>query len=137
MLPMRLLPRLRPWISVFVFSCLVLVQTASAPLFADEKSGSGKIVDIANNGDIKLSTGQKLRLMGVDLPSTTRCYGDERLQYMRDQLIGKYVTYTIEKNDLMGKPLAYVNAGGDVSADLISSGYGFALLSFSYSNQDR
>ena len=134
---MRTLPRSLRLSLVALMLSLAWLETASAPLYAESKSGSGKVTSVASNGDLHLSNGQKLRLMGIDLPGTTRCYGDERLAYMREQLEGKYVTYTVEKSDLLGKSLAYVNNSGDVAADLIHSGYGFALLSFSYSNQDR
>lgn len=115
--------------------CVCAVQTASAPLSA--QSNSGKITKVADNGDIYFSDGKVVRLQGIDLPSTSRCYGDERQRYMEENLVGKSATYTIEKADLMGKDLAYVNVSGDVGADLISAGYGFALLSFSFEKQDR
>jgi endonuclease YncB( thermonuclease family) len=132
---------MRPISSLRLFRCFVLffsllvVDPAVAPLLAE--SSSGKVVDVASNGDLYLSNGTKLRLMGIDLPSTYQCFGDERLAYMREHLVGKTVDYAIEKHDLLGKSLAYVNAGGDVGADLIYMGYGFALRSFKYSKQDR
>lgn len=124
---------------VFMLTCVFWLQISpvSAPLRAQSTGGSAKIVAVADNGDIAFSDGKVVRLQGIDLPGTSRCYGDERLRYMTETLVGKNATYSIEKSDLMGKDLAYVNAGGDVGADLISSGYGFALLSFKYEKQDR
>lgn len=116
---------------IFMFT----LDIAHAPLSAE--SFSGKIKEVEDNGDITFSDGRRVRLQGIDLPSTSRCYGDERLRYMREQLVGKNASYTVEKSDLMGKSLVYVNAGGDVGAELISAGYGFALLSFDYEKQDR
>lgn len=121
------------WLLSLLWVCSI--QTASAPLSA--QSNSGKITKVASNGDIHFSDGKVVRLQGIDLPSTSRCYGDERQRYMEENLVGKSATYTVEKADLMGKDLAYVNVGGDVGADLISAGYGFALLSFSYEKQER
>lgn len=114
---------------------LLSLDIAHAPLSAE--SFSGKIKEVEDNGDLTFADGRRVRLQGIDLPSTSRCFGDERLRYMREQLVGKNASYTVEKSDLMGKSLVYVNAGGDVGADLILSGYGFALLSFDYEKQER
>lgn len=95
----------------------------------------GIVVKIADNGDIYLKNGEKLRLLGVDLPSTSQCYGSERLKYMKDILLHKKITYSIENLDLIGKNLAYVNNGEDVSSILIRTGHAFALKSFPYKKQ--
>lgn len=106
-------------------------------LDAQEQSYTGKITEVASNGDLIFANGRRVRLQGIDLPGTGRCFAKERQRYMEEQYLGKTATYAIEKNDLMGKELVYVNASGDLGADLISSGYGFALLSFKYEKQDR
>jgi len=126
--------RRHPWWIIILVWCLLTIDTASAPLQAG--SGSAKVSSVASNGDIHLSNGVKLRLMGIDLPSTWECYGDNRLRYMQDKLVDNMVRYTVEKRDLMGKSLAYVSIYGDVADDLISEGYGFALRSFSYDKKD-
>lgn len=128
----------RLWLRLVLMGFFVChAPPLTAPLRAQSTGGSGKIVEIASNGDVVFSDGKVLRLQGIDLPGSSSCYGDERQRYMAENFVGKNATYTIEKADLLGKDLAYVNAGGDMGADLISAGYGFALLSFKYDKQDR
>lgn len=98
-----------------------------------------KVID----GDtIKLSTGEKVRLIGVDTPEfyhpikPTQFYSREAAMFTRKLVDGKKIRleYDEQKQDKYNRVLAYVylEDGTFINAEIIKQGYGFAYTRFPF-----
>ncbi len=96
---------------------------------------TGILVKRVIDGDtIELSTGQRVRYLGVDTPETVHpdkpieCYGPEASAANRTLVEGKRVQLEtdISDRDKYGRLLRYVSVDGqDVAAKLIREGYAY------------
>ena len=86
--------------------------------------------------ELRLDTGQKVRLLGVDAPETTdpgqplEYFGREAFLYTREKANGKQVLIEFDERrmDNFGRLLGYVHLadGTFLNYDLVRSGYGHA-----------
>jgi micrococcal nuclease len=68
-------------------------------------------VTFVYDGDtIRIETGQKVRLLGIDAPEYDQPLGQETNLYLRNLVLGKEVTieYDLEKTDKYGRLLCYI-----------------------------
>ena len=95
------------------------------------------------DGDtLELSTGERVRLIGVDTPETkdprkpVQYFGQEATAFTRRMVEGKRVRleYDQERRDKYGRTLAYVylEDGTFLNAEIIRQGYGFAYTRFPF-----
>jgi micrococcal nuclease len=95
------------------------------------------------DGDtLELTTGEKVRLIGVDTPETkdrrkpVQYFGREATAFTQRLVEGKRVRleYDQQRQDKYGRTLAYVylEDGTFVNAEIIKQGYGFAYTRFPF-----
>jgi micrococcal nuclease len=95
------------------------------------------------DGDtVELSTGEKVRMIGVDTPETkdprkpVQYFGKEATAFTRQLVEGKRVRleYDQQRRDKYGRTLTYVylDDGTFVNAEIIKQGYGFAYTRFPF-----
>jgi endonuclease YncB( thermonuclease family) len=95
------------------------------------------------DGDtLELSTGEKVRMIGVDMPETkdprkpVQYFGKEATAFTRPLVEGKHVRleYDQQRHDKYARTLAYVylNDGTLVNAEIIRQGYRFAYTRFPF-----
>ncbi|MBI4384921.1 MAG: thermonuclease family protein [Nitrospinae bacterium] len=96
------------------------------------------------DGDtLRLSDGEKVRLLGVDTPETkhptkpVQYFGKEASEFTRRAAEGRFVAmdYDVTPRDKYGRLLAYVYRQPDdffLNAEIIKQGYGFAYTRFPF-----
>ncbi|MDZ4339059.1 MAG: thermonuclease family protein [candidate division NC10 bacterium] len=100
------------------------------------------------DGDtLELSTGERIRLIGVDTPETkdprkpVQYFGDEAAAFTRRMVEGKRVRleYDWERKDKYGRTLAfvYLEDGTFLNAEIIRQGYGFAYTRFPFKHLEE
>lgn len=100
------------------------------------------VVRVIDGDTIKLSNGEKVRLIGVDTPETVHpskpveYFGREASKFTKQLCEGKTVRleYDWQKTDKYGRTLAYIylTDGRLVNAEIIKEGYGFAYTKFPF-----
>ncbi|KGK99043.1 nuclease [Methanococcoides methylutens] len=114
-------------LSLFLLSSILSVSGCVGP----DEAAPGLTVTFANvteviDGDtFVISTGEKVRLIGVDTPERGEPYYDEAKQYMIDNLPGRTVRLEadVSDTDRYGRLLRYVWLDGSmVNNDLVLSG---------------
>jgi micrococcal nuclease len=95
------------------------------------------------DGDtVELTTGEKVRLIGVDTPETkdprkpVQYFGKEATAFTQRLVEGKRVrlAYDQQRQDKYGRTLTYIylEDGTFVNAEIIKQGYGFAYTRFPF-----
>lgn len=103
------------------------------------------VTRIVDGDTVVLSTGERVRLLGVDCPESVhpqkpvQHFGKEASTFTKKHLLGKRVKLTYDQanaarghKDRYGRLLAYIHTedGWDHCAELIKQGYGFAYVKF-------
>jgi micrococcal nuclease len=101
-----------------------------------------KVARVIDGDTLKLSTGETVRLIGVDTPETkdprkpVQYFGKEATAFARQLVEGKSVrlAYDQQRQDKYGRTLAYVylEDGRFVNAEIIQQGYGFAYTRYPF-----
>ncbi|MFH1509515.1 MAG: thermonuclease family protein [bacterium] len=111
--------------------------------------GSEAIVSEVIDGDtIKLSDGNKVRILGIDTPETkdprkpVQCFGEEASKKMTEYVNGKKVILLVDLSqgdkDRYGRLLRYVYLNNtDIGAEMIKQGYAYAYLKYPVSMTDK
>ncbi len=123
--------------------CLVFLAIFSLFSFADAKTSftevrrSGVVGWVIDGDTFKLSTGEKIRLIGVDTPEYqpwrhhVERYGKEASAYSKKLLINRKVLLVgdVKPADKFGRTLAYVylENGMFVNLHLVEEGYAQAM----------
>ena len=135
--------RIRPF-SILILTTLLLFLSVSC-----SNSQSFKCTRVVDGDTIKLSNGERVRLIGVDTPETkhpnkpVEYYGKEASASTRRMVEGKQVRleYDQQQRDKYGRLLAYVYLmdGTFLNAEIIKQGYGNAYTRhpFKYMEQFR
>ncbi len=96
------------------------------------------------DGDtIRLSNGERVRLIGVDTPETkhprkpVQCFGKEASAFTRKMVQKRYITleFDWQLRDRYGRLLAYVYRSSDkffLNYQLVRQGYGFAYTRYPF-----
>lgn len=87
---------------------------------------SATVTNVVDGDTVDLSTGVRVRLIGVNTPESDRPYYQEAKDFVKNQINGKqvFVEYDVEKIDQYGRTLAYLWLGERmVNADLVLQGY--------------
>ncbi|MCX8117318.1 MAG: thermonuclease family protein [Desulfobacterota bacterium] len=106
------------------------------------QANSLKVVRVIDGDTILISTGETVRLIGVDTPETkhpqkaVERFGKEAYHFTKKMVEGKEVRLEFDqrKRDKYGRLLAYVYLmdGTFVNAEIIRQGYGFAYKKHPY-----
>ena len=118
-----------------VLTCVLFISTiAFAETFVVER--------VVDGDTIKLSTGERVRLIGVDTPETVHprkpveYFGKEASAFTKRLCEGKVVRleYDQTTRDKYGRLLAYVylEDGTFVNAEIVRQGYGHAYTKFPF-----
>lgn len=152
----------------FLTSCVTNVPNRSYdPAFSVDKSincpkitplsfskrTSAKVVRVMDGDTVLLSSGRKVRLVGVDTPETVHPnrqvehFGPEASYFTKKNLEGEVVEVVVDQKssnsshlDRHGRLLAYVfrkTDGMDFNAELIKQGFAFAYTKFPFEREEE
>ena len=110
-----------------IILCLLLLVLASQSLHAEQL-----VVKKVSSGErVKLSSGEKVRYIGVDAPADGDFFFEECRQANKNLVGGKQITieYDVRRKDGDGNLLGYVYAGDAfVNAQLLKNGFGIVYI---------
>ena len=110
-----------------IILCLLLLVLASQSLPAEQL-----VVKKVSSGErVKLSSGEKVRYIGVDAPADGDFFFEECRQANKKLVGGKQITieYDVRRKDGNGNLLGYVYAGDAfVNAQLLKNGFGIVYI---------
>ena len=102
----------------------------------------GRVKRVIDGDTLRLSTGERVQLIGVDTPETkhpkkaVQRFGREAYLFSKRMVEGKEVRleYDLQRKDRYGRTLAYLYLLDRtiLNADIIKQGYGFAYAKFSF-----
>lgn len=135
-------------------ACFILAFSLSAQVFSPQVKPVNQAQEMAFvaravDGDtLKLSTGERIRLIGVDTPETkhpkkpVEYFGKEAAAFTRREIEGREVRleYDWQKQDKYGRILAYVYRIPDnffLNVEIIKQGYGHAYTRFPFKYLDE
>jgi micrococcal nuclease len=106
------------------------------------------VTRVIDGDTLKLSNGEKIRLIGVDTPELhhpskpVQYFAEEAYQFVKKLIEGQEVRleYDWEKKDKYGRTLAYVYRSSDglfLNAEIVKQGYGFAYTRFPFKKLDE
>lgn len=134
-------PRIKP-LRILIITTFLLSLSASCT-----NDQSFKCTRVVDGDTIKLSNGERVRLIGVDTPETKRpnkpveYFGKEASAFTKKMVEGKNVrlTYDQQLRDEYGRLLAYVYLmdGTFLNAELIKQGYGNAYTRHPFKYMDE
>jgi micrococcal nuclease len=90
------------------------------------------VIHVVDGDTLKLSTGEEIRLIGVDTPETTHphkpveAFGQEATAFTKQMAEGKEVQleFDVQRKDKYGRTLAYAYVRGQMlNAELVRQGY--------------
>ncbi len=111
--------------------------------------GSEAIISSVVDGDtVKLSDGNKIRILGIDTPETVdprkavQCFGKEASDKMKELVNGKKVILLVDASqgdrDKYGRLLRYIYLENeDIGATMIREGYAYAYLKYPTSKTEE
>ncbi|MEP0813760.1 MAG: thermonuclease family protein [bacterium] len=102
-----------------------------------------RVSKVVDGDTLRLSDGEKVRLIGVDTPETVHpqkpveYFGREASAFTKREMDGRQVrmTFGYERRDRYGRTLGYVWRYPDdffINAEIISQGYGFAYTKYPF-----
>lgn len=103
---------------------------------ASTASDSAVVSEVIDGDTIRLSSGERLRYIGIDTPETKdprrpkECYGEEASRYNEQLVLGKTVQLEkdVSETDKYGRLLRYVWLDGEmVNEKLVKEGYANAI----------
>lgn len=128
-------------------------QVAEKPIKASDLPSIGKVAAVVDGDTLRLETGVRVRLIGVDTPETVHpskpveAYGKEASAFTRKHLEGEGIRLAYDQanaatrhRDKYGRLLAYVvrdRDNFDVNAELIRQGYAHAYTQYPLSRNDE
>ena len=114
---------------------------------APETASQSFVMRVIDGDTLELSTGEKVRLIGVDTPETVhptkpvQHFGKEASAFTKRLVEGKTVRleYDQQHTDKYDRTLAYVYLmdGRMVNAEIIKQGYGFAYVKYPFQRMDE
>jgi len=107
--------------------------------FAENKKEKGYVVFVYDGDTIKLSNGDKLRLIGIDTPEMNfnknykpEFFARNALEYLKKRILYKEISYEydIKKYDNYNRKLVYLFDKNNklINSDLLEKGYGTLFL---------
>lgn len=111
--------------------------------------GSEAIISSVVDGDtVKLSDGNKVRILGIDTPETVdprkavQCFGKEASDKMKELVDGKKIILLVDASqgdkDKYGRLLRYIYLDNvDIGATMIREGYAYAYLKYPTSKTEE
>lgn len=79
-------------------------------LLPEPKDGKYKVIEVIDGDTVKLETGEKFRLLGIDSPETNARWGPEAKEFMIKTLLNKKIKVEFDqvKLDKYGRLLGYL-----------------------------
>lgn len=110
---------------------------------SDHQKNTFYVSRVVDGDTVRLSDGEKVRLIGVDTPETkhptkpVQYFGKEASQFTQREIEHRSVVldYEANKRDKYGRLLAYVRRLPDqffLNAEIVKQGYGFAYTRFPF-----
>lgn len=98
---------------------------------------TGLVVDAHDGDTVRLATGQRVRLWGIDCPELKQAYGRQARDHLRGLVLRRTVTLPTHGTDRYGRVLAVVVLDGrDVNADLLRAGLAWWYRKYSPEAKD-
>lgn len=119
-----------------IFQVLLLLQLLVAPVFADAKSFSGKVVKVSDGDTIQVmheGKAEKIRLAGIDCPEKNQAFGQAAKRFSLDLAAQKIVTVKVETTDRYGRTVGEVILPDDrsLNRELVRAGYAWWYRKYS------
>lgn len=120
----------------------VLLLLTAAAVFSQERTVTGKVVEVIDGDSITVEDEQKrqhiIRLAGIDAPEIKQDHGKKARKFLADQVLDKTVTVTgtrMDRNgEFVGKVLVY---GRDVSLEMVIAGFAWHFKQYANEQPDR
>jgi len=111
-----------------IFQVLLFLQLLVAPVFADAKSFSGKVVKVSDGDTIQVmheGKAEKIRLAGIDCPESKQPFGQAAKKFVLEIAAQKSVTVYVETTDRYGRTVGEVILpdGRNLNKELVRAGY--------------
>jgi micrococcal nuclease len=133
-----------------VLSLLALAIKATANEYCKNEpyTPAISVTRVIDGDTIVISTGEKVRLLGVDTPELhhpskpVQCYAEEAKRFTESQVLNKVVVLAFEgaSKDKYGRILAWVWYGPNnrtlLNAEIIRQGYGFSYRKYPTSKME-
>lgn len=118
------------------FQVLLLLQLLVAPVFADAKSFSGKVVKVSDGDTIQVmheGKAEKIRLSGIDCPESKQAFGQAAKKFVLEIAAQKTVTVYVETTDRYGRTVGEVILpdGRNLNKELVRAGYAWWYRKYS------
>lgn len=86
---------------------------------------SGKVAKVFDGDTFQLTTGTRVRLMGIDAPELDECGGQEARDYLNELILNQNVGMSQKTTEAYGRDLAIVNQGDIfVNGMMMEAGWG-------------
>jgi len=104
------------------------ITSNKEPKSTQKTDTSYLVISVIDGDTIIVSTGEHVRLIGIDTPDSGECGELEASQYLSDRILGKYVDLIsdplTDDKDQYGRLLRYVEYDGiDMNLELVKAGY--------------
>lgn len=111
-------------------------------LFILEIQAQEKVLRIIDGDTFEISTGEKIRLIGINAPEMKDKYGVESKKYLINLIENKDVILKTDPltndKDIYGRLLRYVHYGNDdVNKRIIRDGFAIAYLKYPFERKDE
>lgn len=119
-----------------IFVILLFLQLLVAPVFADAKSFSGKVVKVSDGDTIQVmhdGKAEKIRLAGIDCPESKQPFGQAAKRFVLEIAAQKTVTVYVETTDRYGRTVGEVilSDGRNLNQELVRAGYAWWYRKYS------
>lgn len=110
---------------------MIAVLVIGVIFIIPKKGGGITAVKVIDGDTIQISTGEKVRYIGMDTPEVGQCYYEEAKKRNEKLVLGKKVELEkdVSETDKYGRLLRYVYVDGhSVNAMLIEEGYAKVMM---------
>lgn len=117
---------------IFIGLLILVLFVALSDFSALFRKETGTIISEITDGDtFKLSSGEKVRLLGIDAPEKGKYYYKQATDKLRELVYGKNITLEADSvdKDQYGRLLRYVFVGDEfVNLEMVKQGYAQAFV---------
>ena len=101
-----------------------------------------KVTRVIDGDTFVISSGERVRIIGINAPEISDLYGSESKQYLINLIENHYVELESDPvnkdKDQYQRLLRYVQLNGlNINEKMIQDGYAFAYLKYNFSKKDR
>lgn len=116
--------------SLFLLSCASqkFDQISDIPLYGEIPDEVAVISSVIDVDTVEITTGEKIRLIGVDGPELNECYGTHGKNYLESLLLNKTIVLEMdsvnENADKYDRLLRYIKSNNEnINLNIVQNGY--------------